>query len=244
MSSRGRTVFSSVSLAVLIGLTGACGSPKSYTATKNEQSSQAKAAAAKAKLAQERRRLALARRRAAAQRRAAIAKRLEENRRAHRASTTTTTPTTSAPAPTTTTPTTAEPGAGSSVGSDLAAVQTTLGLLNRAFRAGVAEGIAASETANYWVSTGAYTSGQCAAFEAAQGGGVVKESLSVQPGTFRPDPGWIDPLAGVRPIGRVYTFMVDDLQTLVPTGEQRHRTAPLHATVRPDGRALLFLRCR
>ncbi len=248
-------MWTSVTLAVLIALSGACGSSTSYTAAKNERSAPAKAAAAaKAKLVQEKRRLARAQQQAAAQRRAAIAarkaaiaKRLEENRRRTQAGSTTTTtptipPTSGAPAPTTT-PTTADPAPAANAGTDLTAVQATLDRLNRAFRVGVADGIAASETANYWVTSGVYSGNQCAAFEAKQGGGVVRESLSIHPGTFRADPRWIDPRAGVRPVGRVYSMVVDDLQTLVPSGEQRQRSAPLHASVRPDGRALLFLRC-
>jgi len=253
MSIRGRAVVSSVTLAVLLGLTGSCGgNSKSFTAATQERNAQA-AAKAKAKRAAksaaESRRLASARR-AAAQRRALAARRAAigaalRKRAAERAAASTTTTTTVAPAtgPPSGTPTTTGPAGAPNGQSDLAAIQATLDHLNTAFRAGVAQGIATSETVNYRVVTGVYTEAKCAAFEAARGGGVVRESLTLHPGSVRADPGWIDPVIGVKPVGRVYALVLDDVQTLVPTGEQRNVSFATHATVRADGRALLFMTC-
>ncbi len=65
----------------------------------------------------------------------------------------------------------------------------------------------------------------------------------VRPGTFRATPGWVDPTVGRMPGGRLYTVTVDEIQTLVPTGERRSVIRDLHASVGPDGRARLFFRC-
>ena len=104
-------------------------------------------------------------------------------------------------------------------------------------------GIAASERANYYIGVGVYTGGECSAFEAARGEGVVSDQLVVHVGSVVPTPHWVDPVLGAVPGGRVYALTMDDVQTQVLTKEQRTQTVTTHATVLPNGRALLFLRC-
>ena len=116
--------------------------------------------------------------------------------------------------------------------------------LNAAFRAGVSAGISNSEGANYWVGADVYTAGDCGAFEAARGRGIVSEALVVHADSLTPAPGWVDPAIGRIPQGRIYQMAIDEIQTLVTTGQQRERTFPIHVTVNRDGHARLFLRCR
>ena len=239
---------SSVVLVVLLVTSGCGGSSKSFSAATKARA--AAAAKVKQKIEANKRKLALARQHAAEQRiaarKAAIAARLRAlaAQRAHASTTTTTTPTTG---PSPTTPTTTPPPVGpppaANLQRDLAAIQATLARLNAAFRTGVADGIAMSETVNYRVVTGTYSASKCAAFEAQRGGGVVQESLALHSGSLRADPEWTDPVTGLRPVGRVYGLVLDDVQTLVPTGEQRSASFSTHATVRTDGHALLFLSC-
>jgi hypothetical protein len=127
--------------------------------------------------------------------------------------------------------------------ADLAAVERSFTALNAAFHKGVAAGIVQSIAANYWVAAGEYTAAQCTRFEANRGGGVVAEAFAIQPTTFRADPGWVDPAVGKAPTGRVYSFTVDDTQTLVSTGETRRQSGVMHASVNPAGIAHLFFRC-
>jgi hypothetical protein len=249
---KGRTIASIVALALLIGLLGACGggSSKSSSASAAARAvAQTKAARAKVLAAQ--RRLAAAQRRVTQQRLAFGAavrrKRLQEARQ--ETSTTTTTAPKAAPpppkpaTPAPTTPTTpATPPA--TVSLDAAAIQRSIDAVNAAFAKGVVSGIAASETANYYIGVGVYTGGQCSAFEAARGLGVVADRLVVHPGSVVPAPHWVDPVLGAVPGGRVYVLTMDDVQTQVFTKEQRTQTVTTHATVLPNGRALLFLRCR
>ena len=89
---------------------------------------------------------------------------------------------------------------------------------------------------------GVYTGGECSAFEAARGEGVVADQLVVHVGSVVPTPHWVDPVLGAVPGGRVYALTMDDVQTQVLTKEQRTQTVtdPRHgAAQRP---ALLFLR--
>jgi len=125
---------------------------------------------------------------------------------------------------------------------DLAAVQRTVRSINRAFKLGVAAGISRSLAANYWVATGDYSGRQCAAFERKLGLGIVSEAVFVGRRTFRPSPGWVDPVIGRVPSGRIYSFRISTIQTQVRSGEHRKRTSVIHATVR-GGRAHLFFRC-
>ena len=220
-------------IALLIGLIGGCnGSSKPYSQTKEgRRAAQAKETeATQAKIAATRRRLARAQQRAAAQRRAIVARRrkLAATQRRREQSTTTT----SLPPPPAATPE-----------NDHAAIQRTVNQMNAAFLKSVTAGIAYSVAANYWVGAGVYTKAECVAFEAGAGAGVVRESLVVQPETFEPTPGWRDPVTGQTPSGRIYAVSVDQVQTLVTTGEQRHQSGVVHATVLPSGRAQLLLRC-
>jgi hypothetical protein len=126
---------------------------------------------------------------------------------------------------------------------DLAAIRRSVRRLNAAFARGVARGIARSVTINYWVLAGVYDAATCIDFEANAGEGVVAERLLVRPGSLRATPGWVDPVIGRTPGGRIYSVPVDQIQTLVPTGAQRRLTRVLHATVDRKGHAHLFLRC-
>ena len=127
--------------------------------------------------------------------------------------------------------------------ADLAAVERSFTALNAAFHKGVAPGIVQSIAANYWVAAGHYTAAQCTKFEADRGEGVVAEAFAIQPTTFRADTGWVDPVVGKAPTGRVYSFTVDNIQTLVPTGETRRQSGVMHASVNPAGVAHLIFRC-
>jgi hypothetical protein len=212
-----------VALIASISLLGACSSEDSSgkLADQDRRAAAAtKAAATKAaatKAAVARNRAAVARRQAAAAKRRA-------------------TPTTRV----TTTPTTIVTAA-SRHSDDRAAIRKTVVGLNAAFRAGVSSGITHSTTANYWVGAGAYTSAQCVSFESARGQGIVAEHIVVR--ALEPAPGWVDPMTGAAPRGRVYRMTVDEVQTLVTTGQQRAHTLSIPVIVRPDGRAQLFLRC-
>ena len=115
--------------------------------------------------------------------------------------------------------------------------------MNAAFRIGVASGIVGSNVANYWVAAGVYSAAQCTNFEADRGGGVVTEAFVAHPETLAPDPGWVDPVVGRTPIGRIYSIGVDDTETLVTTGERRQQSAVMRATVNPAGTAYLFFHC-
>jgi hypothetical protein len=247
---RGRAVASSLAIAVVIGLCGACSSGHSQASTAEApDAAQARAVvSARKQAAAAQRRLALAERQVAAQRRAIVA----TIRRRHLRITTTTTvppprptavgPPASTPA-TTPTPAPAPPPVPGGSGADLAAIQRVVARLNASFRAGIAQGIATSAAVNYWVGAGVYTAAECASFEAASGSGVVAESLAVQPGSLDATPGWIDPVLGSVPAGHIYEVVLDDTQTIVTTGEQRERPETVHVTVLADGSARLFLRC-
>jgi hypothetical protein len=126
---------------------------------------------------------------------------------------------------------------------DLAAIERTVTGLNAAFNTSVAAGITNSEPANYWVGSGVYSANQCGAFETARGEGIVSETILVHPDTFSSAPGWVDPVIGRVPQGRIYRVVIDEIQTLVTTGARRERTFAIHVSVQPDGRGRLFLRC-
>lgn len=142
-----------------------------------------------------------------------------------------------------TTPTRIEMLASRSASGDLAEIQRTVGLLNAAFRASVAAGITISARANHWVGAGVYSGDQCAAFEAARGQGIVAEEIVIHPDSLVPTPGWVDPVIGRVPPGRIYQMVIDENQTLATTGQRRGHTMRIHVTVKPDGNARLFLRC-
>ncbi|MDQ1481491.1 MAG: hypothetical protein QOI44_2352 [Actinomycetota bacterium] len=127
---------------------------------------------------------------------------------------------------------------------DLAAITNTVAALNAAFDASVAAGITSSATANHWVDDHVYSGTQCMAFESARGQGIVAERLALHPSSLSPSPGWVDPVVGKVPRGRIYRIAIDEIQTLVPTGQQRARTLSVHVTVQSDGNARFFLRCR
>ncbi|HTK15758.1 MAG TPA: hypothetical protein VL769_05150, partial [Acidimicrobiia bacterium] len=147
-------------------------------------------------------------------------------------------------ATTTTTTTTLVTQANISPADDPAAIGKTVDALNAAFDASVAAGIMNSATANHWVVDRVYSGSQCIAFESARGQGVVSERIVVHPNSLSPSPGWVDPVIGRVPRGRIYRIAIDEIQTLVPTGQQRARTLSVHVTVQSDGIARLFLRCR
>jgi len=224
--SRGRTAAIAVALIAIISLCGACssGGSKGTAAADKRAAAANKAAAAKNRAAIVKRRAAVAKRRAKAAKKPKHAK--------------------PRVAPATTTPTSIETVASTTPGADLAAIQGTVDALNAAFRAGVSNGISNSEGANYWVGADVYTAGECGAFEAARGQGIVSENLVVHVDSLTPAPGWVDPVIGQVPQGRIYQMAIDEIQTLVTTGQQRERTFPIHVTVRSDGHARLFLRCR
>ena len=222
---RGRTVVVSVALAVLIALTGACGSSGSSDATpKGSTASHARAiATARVKQAARHRRV-VARRRLAARRRARAAL-IARRQRARRVNAVRLAASRATPE------------------SDLAAITRSVNRLNAAFGRSVRSGIARAAALNYWAATGVYTRRQCRAFAADLGEGRVEEMLVLQPATLTATPGWVDPAVGQMPGGRIYAIGVDEIQTFVPTGEQRTFTHQLRATVGRDGRARLFFRC-
>jgi hypothetical protein len=213
LPSRERRAAVAVALIASILLLGACSSEDSG----GQLADQDRRAAAASKAAAARNRAAVARRQAAAAKRRP-------------------TPTTRVP----TTPTTIVTAA-SRRSDDLSAIRKTVDALNAAFRAGVSSGITNSTTANYWVGTGAYTSDQCVSFESARGQGIVSEHIVVH--AVESATGWVDPMTGNVPRGRTYRLTVDEVQTLVTTGQQRARTLSIPVIVRPDGHAQLFLRC-
>jgi hypothetical protein len=243
---KGRTIASIVALALLIGLLGACGGGSSKSSSSRAATrAAAQTRAARAKVLAAQRRLAAAQRRVVQQRLAFAAavrrRRLEENRQAT-STTTTTAPKTPPPAaPKPARPPQATPAA--TVSADAVAIQRSIDAVNAAFAKGVVAGIAASERANYYIGVGVYTGGECSAFEAARGEGVVADQLVVHVGSVVPTPHWVDPVLGAVPGGRVYALTMDDVQTQVLTKEQRTQIVTTHATVLPNGRALLFLRC-
>lgn len=143
-----------------------------------------------------------------------------------------------------TTTTTIATQAAISPADDLAAITNTVAALNAAFDASVAAGITNSATANHWVDDRVYSGSQCMAFESARGQGVVAERIVLHPSSLSPSPGWVDPVVGRVPRGRIYRIAIDEIQTLVPTGQQRARTLSVHVTVQSDGNARFFLRCR
>jgi hypothetical protein len=247
---KGRTVALIVAFVLLISLVGGCGGSSNSANAKAAARTAAQAKAARVKVAAARKRLAAAQLRVARQRRALAAAIRRRHQHALAAATSTTT-TTTAPkvAPPKPTP---RPGAPSTstttpvrtVARDIVAIQHTIDTMNEAFAKGVANGIAASEAANYYISAGVYTAGQCSAFEAARGLGVVSDQLLVHSGSVAPTPGWVDPVLRAVPGGRIYSLSMADVQTLVGTQQHRIQSVSTHATVQPNGRALLFLRCK
>lgn len=235
----GRAIASIVAFTVLVAVLGACGGT---TSKSTNTSVPAQAASARASVAAARKRIAAAQLQVARQRRALTA---ALRRRQQEAATTTTTSTTApkvAAAPTSSTqvPVVSDTP---SVASDTAAVQHTIDAVNAAFAKSVATGIAASETANYYISVGVYTDSQCSTFETARGLGQVSDRLVLHPGSVVPSPGWVDPVLGSVPGGRIYSLAMDDVETQLSTGQERTTSVTTHATVLPDSQALLFLRC-
>jgi hypothetical protein len=221
---RGRTAFPIGALALLIALTGACGSSgSSKSASKGTTAAHARAVAtARAKKAARHRRV-VTHRRAVQRRRARAA--LVRRQRARRANAVRLAALRARPE------------------SDLAAITRSVNRLNAAFGRSVRGGIARSAALNYWAVTGVYTRRQCRAFAADLGEGSVAEQLVLHPETLSATPGWVDPAVGRMPRGRIYLVGVDEIQTLVPTGEQRVLPQQLRATVGRDGRARFFFRC-
>ena len=234
-----RAVASSLAIALFIALGAGCsdGSKKSSTAPTSAELV-ARAATARREAATARRRLFAAQQQLAVQHRAIAA----AIRRRHviavaaaqaRASVTTVTVLTNAGPP----PAAAVQSVSPTRAGDLAAIQHVIAQLDASFQSGVASGIATSEGVNYWVDAGVYPVGQCSAFESALGDGVISEAFAVEPASLTPTPGWVDPAVGAVPGGPVYRVVLDEVQTLVPTGVQRERTIAVHVTVRPDGLA-------
>jgi hypothetical protein len=213
--SRGRPAAIAIAFVALISLLGACDS----TGSGSDTAAADRRSAAQNKAAAARNRLAAARFRTA-----------QARRRARLAITTTTT--------------TIVTQADISPTNDLAAIRNTVDALNTAFAASVTAGITNSATANHWVGDRVYSGNQCIAFESARGQGLVSERIVVHPSSLSPSPGWVDPVIGRVPRGRIYRIAIDEIQTLVPTGQQRARTLSVHVTVQSDGIARLFLRCR
>jgi hypothetical protein len=213
--SRGRVVAIGVALVVMIGVFAECSSGNSNSSTAAADRRAAAAINADA-----------ARNRAITARRQAAARARQQQQQTS-----------------TTTPRTVETQAATTVGQDLASIQHTVDSLNAAFRTSVASGITSSLTANHWIDAGAYSRDTCTAFETARGQGIVAEELVIQPTSLTPAPGWVDPTIGQVPAGRIYQVQIQEIQTLVTTGQQRSRDFTIHVTVRPDGRARLLLRC-
>jgi len=238
---KGRAIVSTAALTLVIGLFGGCGAS---TAKSANTTADAQAAAARANIAAARHRLADAQARVARQRRALAA---ALRRRQLDAATTTTTArtTTTVPNVGASTSTTQAPvvSATPSVASDTTAVQHTIDMVNAAFAKSVGMGIAASETANYYIHVGVYSATQCSAFETARGLGQVSDHLVLRAGSVVPTPGWVDPVLRAVPSGRIYSLALDDVETQVTTHQQLTTPVNTHAAVLPDGQALLFLRC-
>jgi hypothetical protein len=215
--TRGRAAALAAVLMVAVLVLGACDTSDSGT----EQADRVSAAAIKAAAVRNRVVVAQRQRRTAVRRRARAAR----LRRAH------------------TTPTTIVTQASTSFVSDVAAIQKTVDALNAAFVTSVASGITNSTGANNWVGKDMYSSGQCESFEQSLGQGIVSEHIVMYPNTFTAAPGWVDPVIGRVPQGRIYQVGIDEIQTLVPTGAQRAIRQWIHVAVGPDGRGRLFLRC-
>lgn len=216
--ARGRAAVLAVGCVALISILGACGTSSSgsdYAAADRRSAAENRAVAA-------RNRLAVALRAATAKSRARIGRKPPSVR---------------------TTPTTIMTQASTSPADDLSAIRKTVDALNAAFDASVASGITSSATANHWVDDGTYTDNQCVAFASARSQGVVAERIVVHANSLSPSPGWVDPVIGKSPRGRIYRIAIDEIQTLVPTGQKRMRTLSVHVTVQSDGDARFFLRC-
>jgi hypothetical protein len=207
-----------LAVAVLVTLAGACSDESSKSSTPKGTTAAAHARAAQAV----QRKRAIARRRAVARRRARAAA-----LRQSRAHATAVRLAALRGSPTT----------------DLAAIQRSVNRLNTVFDRSVRRGIARAAGLNYWVATGEYTGAECRSFAADRGAGAVSETLVVQPSTLTATPGWVDPAVGRAPAGRVYVVDVDEIQTFVPTREQREVPQVLRASVGRDGRARFFFRC-
>ena len=243
---KGHAVAWIIALALVLSLLGACGSAnsKSGNASVTAQTA-AQTNAARAAVVAARARLAAAQLLVTRQRRAIAA---ALHRRQLQATTSTTTTTTAAAAKVapSTQPTIASqtPTTFTTVASDAAAIQHTIDAINAAFAKSVVAGIVASDTANYYIGAGVYTDAECSAFETARGLGVVSDRLVLDPGSVVPTPGWVDPVLGAVPQGRVYALTMDDVETQLSTQQQRTQPVATHATVQADGRALLFLACK
>lgn len=218
LSSKERTARYAVALIAALSLLGACstGDSRAKAAERDRRAREANKAVA----ARNRAAVAVARRRTAAAKRRA-------------------TPTTRAPM----TSTTIVTRAATTGSGDLSAIRSMVDELNAAFRSGVASGITSSAAANYWVGNSASSREQCTSFESARGQGIVSEQIVVHAGSLEPAPGWVDPMIGKVPRGRIYRMAIDEIQTLVPTGQKRTRTLSIHVSVGNDGHARLFLRC-
>ena len=67
--------------------------------------------------------------------------------------------------------------------------------------------------------------------------------LVLHPESLTATPGWVDPRSvGRTPAGRIHAIGVDEIQTFVPTGEQRV-LAQQSARPSPDRRARFFFGC-
>jgi hypothetical protein len=219
---RGRTVALSVALAFLLAFAGACSSSgSSKSAPKGSTAAHARAVATARAKKVARHRKVVAHRRAVKQRRAraALARRRARHVKSVRLAALRSTP-----------------------ASDLTAITRSVNRLNAAFGRSVRRGIQRAAALNYWAATGVYTRRECRAFAANAGEGLVAEQLVVHPETLTATPGWTDPSVGRAPSGRIYVVAVDEIQTFVPTGEQRVLAQQLRASV-SRGRARLFFRC-
>ncbi len=236
-----------IAVALAMSILGACGSANSKSANVSVAAqTAAQTNAARAAVAAARSRLATAQLLVTRQRRAIAAALHRRQLHAATSPTTTTTTTTVAKAAPSTQPgiVSETPTTVTTLASDTAAIEQTIDAINAAFAKSVVEGIAASNTANYYIGAGVYTDAECSAFETARGLGVVSDRLVLDSGSVVPTPGWVDPVLGAVPQGRVYALTMDDVETQLSTQQQRTQSVATHATVQPDGRALLFLACK
>ena len=231
--SRGRGAATAAAFIAIISLSAACSSGGSKGST----------AAANQHAAAENRAAAAQHRRAATAERSAASKLLATKPAKKKVRRTTPTTGYHATAGLATTPRIRTAAATTPAG-DLGRIERTVSALNTAFSARACRRASRIRRVRTTGSVRACTPRTSAdAFETARGEGIVSEAIVVHPDTFTPAPGWVDPVIGRVPQGRIYRVVIDEIQTLVTTGARRERTFAIHVTVRPDGRGRLFLRC-
>ena len=133
--------------------------------------------------------------------------------------------------------------------ADVAAIETMLNRINDAYRDGSTAGARAVADANYYAVTGRVTKTECEHVWLADPTFFSFVDDTLEPQTITATPNVVPPDLGSVPLGRIYLFTVQETARYIGesspgrNGPTHQSPQKFHATVMPDGSALLFISC-